>query len=134
MESSFSPKITVVPKKMEAKRSPTLTAQKRAKKASIGSPEDLGQMVPLELPKPAVPVDESSTNTDPKPPTNQPAPEADSEAVTAAPKLPEPILTPTEERFVIFPIKHSDLWAKYKQHMAVFLTPEEIEEFKNMEF
>ena len=89
-------------------------------------------MVPLELPKPAVPVDESSTNTDPKPPTNQPAPEADSEAVTAAPKLPEPILTPTEERFVIFPIKHGDLWAKYKQHMAVFWTPEEIDLSKDL--
>ena len=67
MESSFSPKNTVIPKKMEAKRSPTLTAQKRTKKMSIGSPDDLGQIAPLELPKPAVAADESSTNTDPKP-------------------------------------------------------------------
>jgi len=115
------------------KKSPTLTAQKRVKKASIGSPEDLGLQVPaLDLSKPAVAVDDSSTNTDPKPIVHQAAPEADSEALTAAPRLPEPLLTPTEERFVIFPIKHGDLWAKYKQHMAVFWTPEEIDLSKDL--
>jgi len=115
------------------KKSPTLTAQKRVKKASIGSPEDLGLLVPaLDLSKPAVAVDDSSTNTDPKPLVQQAAPEADSEALTAAPRLPEPLLTPTEERFVIFPIKHGDLWAKYKQHMAVFWTPEEIDLSKDL--
>ena len=115
------------------KKSPTLTAQKRVKKASIGSPEDLGLQVPaLDLSKPAVAVDDSSTNTDPKPIVHQAAPEADSEALTTAPRLPEPLLTPTEERFVIFPIKHGDLWAKYKQHMAVFWTPEEIDLSKDL--
>ena len=44
----------------------------------------------------------------------------------------EPMLTPSDERFVIFPIKHADLWAKYKQHMAVFWTPEEIDLSKDM--
>jgi ribonucleotide reductase beta subunit family protein with ferritin-like domain len=133
MESSFSPKNTLVAKKMEGvKKSPTLTAQKRMKKASVGSPDDLSHLAPLELPKPAVAVDESSINTDPKPLTQEAAPEADSEAIVAAPKVPEPILTPTEERFVIFPIKHGDLWAKYKQHMAVFWTPEEIDLSKDL--
>jgi ribonucleoside-diphosphate reductase beta chain len=115
------------------KKSPTLTAQKRVKKASIGSPEDLGLQVPaLDLSKPVMPVDESSINTDPKPIVHQAAPEADSETLTTAPRLPEPLLTPTEERFVIFPIKHGDLWAKYKQHMAVFWTPEEIDLSKDL--
>jgi ribonucleoside-diphosphate reductase beta chain len=133
MASSFSSKNTLIAKMEGVKKSPTLTAQKRVKKASIGSPEDLGLLVPaLDLSKPAVAVDDSSTNTDPKPLVQQAAPEADSEALTAAPRLPEPLLTPTEERFVIFPIKHGDLWAKYKQHMAVFWTPEEIDLSKDL--
>jgi ribonucleoside-diphosphate reductase beta chain len=46
--------------------------------------------------------------------------------------VPEPMLQATDERFVIFPLKHTDLWAKYKQHMAVFWTPEEIDLSKDM--
>ena len=46
--------------------------------------------------------------------------------------LPEPLLTDNDDRFVIFPIKHHDLWAKYKQHMAVFWTPEEIDLSRDM--
>jgi ribonucleotide reductase beta subunit family protein with ferritin-like domain len=45
---------------------------------------------------------------------------------------PEPLLTPTDDRFVIFPIRHHDIWTKYKQHMAVFWTPEEIDLSKDM--
>jgi len=45
----------------------------------------------------------------------------------------EPMLELSEEeRFVIFPIRHSDLWSKYKQHMSVFWTPEEIDLSKDM--
>ena len=46
--------------------------------------------------------------------------------------VPEPLLTPTDDRFVIFPIRHPDIWEKYKQHMAVFWTPEEIDLSKDM--
>jgi len=46
--------------------------------------------------------------------------------------LPEPLLQDNPDRFVIFPIKHADLWAKYKQHMSVFWTPEEIDLSKDM--
>ena len=45
---------------------------------------------------------------------------------------PEPLLTENEDRFVIFPIKHDDLWKKYKNHIAVFWTPEEIDLSKDM--
>jgi ribonucleoside-diphosphate reductase beta chain len=51
---------------------------------------------------------------------------------TAKALLPEPMLDPTDDRFVIFPIRHPDVWAKYKQHMAVFWTPEEIDLSKDM--
>jgi ribonucleoside-diphosphate reductase beta chain len=53
-------------------------------------------------------------------------------AAPAAPLLPEPMLDATDDRFVIFPIRHPDVWAKYKQHMAVFWTPEEIDLSKDM--
>lgn len=46
--------------------------------------------------------------------------------------VPEPMLLENKDRFVIFPIQHHDLWAKYKQHMAVFWTPEEIDLSKDM--
>ena len=46
--------------------------------------------------------------------------------------LPENLLTANEDRFVIFPIKHEDLWKKYKNHLAVFWTPEEIDLSKDM--
>ena len=47
-------------------------------------------------------------------------------------QTPEPLLEATDDRFVIFPIRHPDIWAKYKQHMAVFWTPEEIDLSKDM--
>jgi ribonucleoside-diphosphate reductase beta chain len=57
-----------------------------------------------------------------------------SEKVPTAVKFqtPEPLLEATDDRFVIFPIRHPDIWAKYKQHMAVFWTPEEIDLSKDM--
>jgi ribonucleoside-diphosphate reductase beta chain len=52
--------------------------------------------------------------------------------VKPEPLAPEPMLLENKDRFVIFPIQHHDLWAKYKQHMAVFWTPEEIDLSKDM--
>ena len=39
----------------------------------------------------------------------------------------EPILTENPDRFVIFPIKHDDLWEWYKKCEACFWTAEEID-------
>jgi len=39
----------------------------------------------------------------------------------------EPILQVTNDRFVIFPIKHKEIWAMYKQAEASFWTAEEID-------
>ena len=41
--------------------------------------------------------------------------------------LPEPILEENENRFVLFPIKHDDIWAFYKKEEASFWTAEEID-------
>ncbi len=39
----------------------------------------------------------------------------------------DPILTPSDKRFVIFPLEHHAVWEMYKKHMAVFWTSEEID-------
>ena len=39
----------------------------------------------------------------------------------------EPILPPNDNRFVIFPIQHTDLWDWYKKQQACFWTAEEID-------
>jgi ribonucleotide reductase beta subunit family protein with ferritin-like domain len=41
--------------------------------------------------------------------------------------LPEPLLEENPNRFVILPIKYSDIWKMYKDQMAAFWTAEEID-------
>ncbi len=42
-------------------------------------------------------------------------------------ELQEPILVEDPHRFVLFPIKHDDIWEMYKKHVASFWTAEEID-------
>lgn len=42
-------------------------------------------------------------------------------------KVEEPILTENENRFVLFPIEHDDIWKFYKKSEASFWTAEEID-------
>jgi ribonucleoside-diphosphate reductase beta chain len=88
-------------------KTPLNSPGKKARKASAGEAKE---MESLALP-PAVVI---------SPPEEAP------------PVVPEPLLQENADRFVIFPIKHTDLWAKYKQHMSVFWTPEEIDLSKDM--
>lgn len=39
----------------------------------------------------------------------------------------EPLLQPTEDRFVVFPIQHQDMWDMYKKAEACFWTAEELD-------
>jgi ribonucleoside-diphosphate reductase subunit M2 len=39
----------------------------------------------------------------------------------------EPLLTPDESRFVMFPIQHNDIWNMYKKHVDCFWRAEEID-------
>ena len=39
----------------------------------------------------------------------------------------EPILEENKDRFVLFPIKHDDIWSFYKRAEASFWTAEEID-------
>jgi ribonucleotide reductase beta subunit family protein with ferritin-like domain len=109
--------------KRTPRTSPSLTGRK-SRKASAGALNEA--MPPLSLDGPAIIIPEVMTM---RPPT----PVATEEPVELKRVLvPEPMLQATDERFVIFPLKHTDLWSKYKQHMAVFWTPEEIDLSKDM--
>jgi ribonucleoside-diphosphate reductase beta chain len=46
--------------------------------------------------------------------------------------MPEPLLEASEDRFVIFPIRHPDVWDMYKKHMSVHWVPEEVDLSKDM--
>ena len=49
-----------------------------------------------------------------------------------APLLPEPLLIPSTDRLVLFPIKHHDIWLRCKQQQAVIWLAEEIDLSKDM--
>ena len=44
----------------------------------------------------------------------------------------EPILTPEKNRYVLFPIQHTDIWLAYKKAVASFWTAEEIDLVKDL--
>ena len=46
--------------------------------------------------------------------------------------MKEPLLTENENRYVMFPIEHADIWKSYKQQMDCFWRTEEIDLSKDM--
>jgi ribonucleotide reductase beta subunit family protein with ferritin-like domain len=46
--------------------------------------------------------------------------------------IPEPLLTSSDDRHVIFPLKYPDIWKMYKNQLSVFWTAEEIDLSKDM--
>ena len=91
----------------------------RSRKSSVGT--SLEALPPMNLDGAVIHMGQEAEVKEPKDLSN---------SVTIV--LPEPMLMPSEDRFVVFPIQHPDLWAKYKQHMCVFWTPEEIDLSKDM--
>jgi ribonucleotide reductase beta subunit family protein with ferritin-like domain len=47
--------------------------------------------------------------------------------------ITEPLLQPDDNRFVMFPIKHNDVWKMYKKQMDLFWRPEEIDLSKDLD-
>jgi len=45
----------------------------------------------------------------------------------------EPILDPSNDRFVLFPIKYGEIWEMYKKSMASFWTAEEIDLYQDLD-
>ena len=108
--------VTAIPANLTQSGSRAVTPAKKSRgRKTPGSSPPLTVAKHGELP-PAINLDDPATTS--------------AGAGTAAedkPLLREPLLTESADRFVVFPIQHADLWAKYKQHMAVFWTPEEID-------
>ena len=44
----------------------------------------------------------------------------------------EPLLAPDDNRFVMFPIQHQDIWQMYQKQIDCFWRPEEIDTSKDM--
>ncbi len=158
MDTSFSPKNTVTFPRMsstdisgQATQSIMSTTSDvsgapvpQAPAAAPARAKSVGRRTPGSSPtlKPRRKSSTAAAHTDPPPMDLSAAASAavaaegaDAAAAGVAPTKPllrEPLLTDNDDRFVIFPIRHPDLWAKYKQHMAVFWTPEEIDLSKDM--
>ena len=104
MTTPFSPTSTVSFSKMETTDSSTLATELKAKKS------------------PVVRSRKSSMH-EPPPLALEP---------TAEPLKPEPLLSNSEDRLVLFPIKHHDLWLRCKQQQSVIWLAEEIDVSKDM--
>ncbi len=125
---STNPRSHPTTPKQKSKTPTTSPAVKgRAKTPSRKEPTELvldtNTSANLQIGKEQVPVD-SKESKEPKEP-KEPKEKTNENHIQIV--VPEPMLNPSEDRFVIFPIKYPDIWAKYKQHMAVFWTPEEID-------
>jgi ribonucleotide reductase beta subunit family protein with ferritin-like domain len=48
-------------------------------------------------------------------------------------RLADPLVTASPERFVMFPIRHDDLWRAFKDHLALVWTAEEIDLAKDQQ-
>jgi ribonucleoside-diphosphate reductase beta chain len=94
--------------------------QSRSKKTPVTSPTLKAQAPTVTAPLPQLPPLTDISGAEP------------AAVLHHVPTLPEPMLDGSDERFVIFPIRHPDIWEKYKHHMAVFWTPEEIDLSKDM--
>jgi ribonucleoside-diphosphate reductase beta chain len=46
--------------------------------------------------------------------------------------MQDALLRPSDDRFILFPIKHNDIWEMYKKAMACFWTAEEIDLYQDL--
>jgi ribonucleoside-diphosphate reductase beta chain len=133
METPFSPPNTnVVPPKMEPSLNVSFAPDTQA---SSPIPKERARSRSRSRSKtPNRKVPGSSPPTKPRKAAEVPPPltlDLSGSAPITAP-LPEPLMTEDENRFVIFPIRHPDVWAMYKKAMSVFWTAEEIDLSKDM--
>jgi ribonucleotide reductase beta subunit family protein with ferritin-like domain len=71
---------------------------------------------------------DSATGSDGAAATKIDAPEsAESADAAESAAAEEPLLARHEGRFVLFPIRHADIWEHYKRHFACFWTAEEVD-------
>jgi len=108
-------------------RPPTPSNKKsRSRKTPGASPELVVSSAPAEaatIPPLELPASSLAASA---------APLEEAEADSKEKDLPEPLLTVSPDRHVIFPIQHRDIWEKYKQHSAVIWFAEEVDLSKDM--
>ena len=108
MTTPFSPTSTVSFSKMENEQPTILATELKAKKS------------------PVIRSRKGSMHAEPPPLCLAPA------EPTTEPLKPEPLLLGSEDRLVLFPIKHHDLWLRCKQQQSVIWLAEEIDVSKDM--
>ncbi len=96
----------------------------RKAKTPVGSPNKIPRKVSIHNEPPPLTLNESAVAV---------AEATDTEGVEVKePLKPEPLLSDSEDRLVLFPIRHHDIWAKCKQQQAVIWLAEEIDLSKDM--
>jgi len=100
---------------VNATMSPKVSQRSRSKSRGVLPPT-------LELGSAAAPTNTEAIATS-----------ASAAAATTEVAAVEPILTENPYRHTIFPLQYPKLFAKYKNHLAVFWTPEEIDLSKDMQ-
>ncbi len=123
MATSFLAKNTAHSTRMESQNSTTLTSPVLTATETSQKPAKSTKSSPLHSP-----TKSKKVSTQEPPPLTLNA----SEEVAPPPIAPEPLLQDAEERLVLFPIKHADVWAKCKQQQAVIWLAEEIDVSKDM--
>lgn len=137
MSVSFSPENTTQNYKMESiteTNTNTVTTSTETKeravsrgrkaKTPVGSPNRIPRKVSIHNEPPPMTLNESEGEV---------AKESNEKEEEKPQELkPEPLLSDSEDRLVLFPIKHHDLWARCKQQQAVIWLAEEIDLSKDM--
>jgi ribonucleotide reductase beta subunit family protein with ferritin-like domain len=133
MATSFSPSNTVAKSRMEPSNSISQTTQTTATKSRSKTPAASPTFRPTRKGS-AGSVSEAAAAAAIPPALALDGVALPAELRTEATpiRLPEPLLDENDDRFVIFPIKHHDVWAMYKKHMSVHWVPEEIDLSKDM--
>jgi len=109
MTTPFSPNSTVTFSKMDNEPSTISATELKTKKSPLvkSRKSSMHEPPPLTL----APVDSTTP---------------------IEPLKPEPLLSGSEDRLVLFPIKHQDLWLRCKQQQSVIWLAEEIDVSKDM--
>lgn len=115
----------------------------RKSKTPVGSPNKIPRKASIHAEPPPITLESVTTaavdtkhTKSPEPTSTTPAPTTElmEEAIPVAlePLKPEPLLSDAEDRLVLFPIKHADVWARCKQQQSVIWLAEEIDLSKDM--
>lgn len=100
----------------------------RKAKTPVGSPNRVPRKVSIHAEPPPITLNESVVEEAKE--SNEKKEEKEEEKLQEL--KPEPLLSDSEDRLVLFPIKHHDLWARCKQQQAVIWLAEEIDLSKDM--